>query len=313
MSRGGRASRLKLPTRVDLQRRYGQFLGFLRRSQRLNGNGSTALITPDNVNAYVVELQKRVSSVTTYGSIFKLRRMGELLDRQFESGWPREIEQDLAWQMRPANRQHRIVDSDRLVAAGLRLMDQAGEDTTLPPVRRAMMYRDGLMIALLAVCPIRLKNYAALEIGRTLRKVGDRWMILLPAADTKCARADERAVPSFLTSCLEKYLACYRHPAQSEEPLLWIGMTGHPMTYQGVEALITRTTQRALGIPINPHLFRSCAASTACLHASDNPGLAAALLQHTDPRVTERHYNRARSAGFTVEFGRMIERAKEGC
>lgn len=42
-----------------------------------------------------------------------------------------------------------------------------------------------------------------------------------------------------------------------------------------------------------------------------NPGLAAALLQQTDPRVTERHYNRARSARFTVEFGGLIEKDDE--
>ena len=170
-----------------------------------------------------------------------------------------------------------------------------------------MMYRDGLMVALLAVCPIRLKNFASLEIGRTLRKVGDRCMTLFPAAETKSARADERPVPAFMTFPLEKYLACHRHPAQPNESLLWIGMTRRAMTYFGGEALITRTTQRALGIPINPHLFRSCAASTACLHALDNPGLASALLQHTDPRVTERHYNRARSAGFAAIFARLIE------
>jgi hypothetical protein len=29
------------------------------------------------------------------------------------------------------------------------------------------MFRDGLLIALLAYCPIRLKNFAALEIGRS--------------------------------------------------------------------------------------------------------------------------------------------------
>jgi hypothetical protein len=32
---------------------------------------------------------------------------------------------------------------------------------------RAKGVRNGLMIAILALCPIRLKNFAALELGRT--------------------------------------------------------------------------------------------------------------------------------------------------
>ena len=35
-----------------------------------------------------------------------------------------------------------------------------------PSLTRARMFRNGLMMALLAYCPIRLKNFAALEIGR---------------------------------------------------------------------------------------------------------------------------------------------------
>jgi len=36
---------------------------------------------------------------------------------------------------------------------------------------RARGIRNGLMIALLALCPVRLKNYAALEIGETFKEV----------------------------------------------------------------------------------------------------------------------------------------------
>jgi hypothetical protein len=58
--------------------------------------------------------------------------------------------------------------------------------------------RNGFMIALLALCPIRLKNFAALEIGRTFTKVDRRWWITLPGAVTKSRRPDERPVPELL-------------------------------------------------------------------------------------------------------------------
>jgi integrase len=42
-------------------------------------------------------------------------------------------------------------------------------------------------------------------------------------------------------------------------------------------------------------LFRTAAATTAAAYGGDTPNLASALLNHTDPRVTEEHYNRTSS------------------
>jgi hypothetical protein len=64
----------------DLRKRYGLFLDFLARSGRLHMNAPTgALVTPENVEGYVAELKSRVSSVTVYGSIQKLRRFVQLI------------------------------------------------------------------------------------------------------------------------------------------------------------------------------------------------------------------------------------------
>ena len=309
LMRGGRASHLKPVTRADLACRYGLFLDFLSRSGRLVPDAQSGkLITPDNVAAYLAEIRNRVSSMSVHGAIVKLRRMAELLDSAWSGDWLREIEQELAWAMRPASRTHRIVDSDRIVEAGLRLMQQAEAGHDLSPGRRSNRFRDGLMIALLAVCPIRLRNFAALEIGVTLRMVRAAWIITLPASDTKSGRADERLVPAFLAARIDQYLATYRHPAEGGETRLWIGRTGQPMTYYAVERAITECTRRALGVAVNPHLFRSCAASTAYRFAGHSPGLASAVLQHSDPRTTERHYNRARSASYAGEFRDLIEK-----
>jgi integrase len=308
LTRGGRASHLKPVTRLDLVRRYGLFLEYLcRTGGTLPDASASALVTPENVALYIADLKARVSSVSVHGGIAKLRRMAELLDPAFDSGWLREIEQELAWDMRPASKFHRIVDSDRITEAGERLMKRADDSPHLPPCHRAKLYRDGLMLALLAVCPIRLKNLAALRIGTTLRKIEDCWFITLAAADTKNKRADERKIPEYLTPAIERYLSVYRKPAHSNETALWIGYTGRSLGYSGVEKSITASAKSELGVALSPHLFRDSAASTLYRHAGHMPGLASAILQHTDPRVTERHYNRAKAASFAEEFGRIIE------
>jgi hypothetical protein len=60
----------------DLRKRYGLFLDFLLRSRRLDMNAPAgAQVIPEHVEGYVAELKRRVSSVTVYGSIQKLRRL----------------------------------------------------------------------------------------------------------------------------------------------------------------------------------------------------------------------------------------------
>lgn len=308
LTRGGRASHLKPVTRIDLVRRYGLFLEYLDRTGRLlPGASASALLTPENVALYTADLKARVSSVSVHGYIAKLQRMAELLDPDFDSAWLREIEQELAWDMRPAPKFDRIVDSDRITEAGERLMRRADDSPHLPPCRRAKLYRDGLMLALLAVCPIRLKNFAALTIGTSLRKVQDCWFITLAATDTKTGRADERKIPDYLTPAIERYLSVYRKPTHSNETAVWIGYTGCSLGYSGVEKSVTVAVMAELGIALSPHLFRDCAASTLYRHAGHMPGLAAAILQHTDPRVTERHYNRAKAASFAADFRDIVE------
>lgn len=93
--------------------------------------------------------------------------------------WLKEIEADLRALMQPRDRSDRFVMSDRLVQAGLALVGEAEKSIDLKPAKRARLYRNGLMIALLALCPIRLKDFTGLTLGTNFRRIGHRWWILI--------------------------------------------------------------------------------------------------------------------------------------
>ena len=78
---------------------------------------------------------------------------------------------------------------------------------------------------------------------------------------------------------------------------LWISSTkGRRLTTKNLATLISKVTLETLGVDVSPHLFRTAAASTAAAFGGNTPQLASAVLDHTDPRVTEANYNRASSA-----------------
>src|SRR5215216_6712908 len=88
LKRGGAASHLKDVTRRDLIRRYGYFLDYVQRTERLDRNAQvTAYVTPDRAERFRLELEARVSSVTVYGTIYKLRRTAQLLAPERDFTW----------------------------------------------------------------------------------------------------------------------------------------------------------------------------------------------------------------------------------
>jgi hypothetical protein len=123
---GGAASRLAEVSRNDFAQRYGAFLGFLQRSNRLEKyTGAAAQVTATNVDAYMADLKVRVSSVTVWNCIYKLRRAAELLVPQADFSWLAEIEKDFALVMRPRSKFDRLVFATRLVEAGMTLVEEA--------------------------------------------------------------------------------------------------------------------------------------------------------------------------------------------
>ena len=150
-------------------RAAGFFLGFLQRANLLRGGAAAAgQVTPVNIEAYLADLNSRVGSVTTYNCLSKLRRVATLIAPGVDFSWLAEIENDLAFVMEPRSKFERFVFTDVLVKAGLTLIGQAQRETKVA-LSRARGVRNGLMIALLATCPIRLKNFAGLAIGKTFK------------------------------------------------------------------------------------------------------------------------------------------------
>ena len=180
-------------------------------------------------------------------------------------------------------------------------MGKAEQQTTAR--RRAVMYRDGLIIAFLALRPLRRRNLARLDLGRTLVRRAEAWWIEIPPEDTKTRVPIEENWPAILIDPLERYLVEHRgllSKAQGRWSVpvgaaLWVSSDGSPMTEMAIYDRVRERTRDAYGKSVNPHLFRDAAATTLAIEAPADVHLAAPLLGHRSLSVTERHYQQARS------------------
>jgi site-specific recombinase XerD len=310
----GPASHLAPVTRDDHTRRYGRFLGFIAHQGHLVIDGLPATnVTRENMSAYIAHLKDHVGSITVHGCVLKALKTAEWIAPERDWNWLRDIARQLAQERRPRDKRSSIVESARLYALGQSLMTQADQIRTRSPFKATTAYRDGLMVALLALCPLRLKNFAALALNTSIRPTGDGWVIAISHEDSKTRRPIEMLLPDILKSALARYLADYRtgFPGANNTDALWLSRSGGALAYNSVEAIIRRRTTMAFGHAVSPHLFRDCAATTVATHHGARMGVVIALLGHRDRRTIDKHYNHAAMATAVSNYQAILEHNKE--
>ncbi len=288
---------------------YGRWLAWLETRDGLDPSlAPSARVTKERVAGYLREMQSQVSSFTVQST---LQGLGEVLRVMTETHTFRWVTRGAARLRAHAtstkNKRQKMKSPDQLVDLGLNLMAEANYLSEADMPAAALQFRNGLIIALLAYCPLRAKNLAAITLGQHLVKRGGIWWLIFAAEETKQRRPFETPFPVNLETALERYLADYR-PALAAKGAhhgsaggaLWISQDGGALTAFGINQAICRLTKAAFGAHINPHLFRDCAATMIAIDDPDHVHIIPAILGHSSMATSERHYNQARS----LEAGR---------
>ena len=306
----GAAAHLSDSFLADLQRRYGRLLGYINWRGRLDRNAEPAgNLTPELLGNYVSDLESSVGSVTTFNSVHKAMRVAEYIAPARDWSWLRRLSRRLARKQRPANKRARLVDSARLFQLGTTLMAEAEAPGGALPLAVARRYRDGMMIALLAFCPLRLANFTSLALGESLVRIEDGWSITIARSQSKTGRPIEISLPDELLPYLVRYLECYRPRFSSAEQCsaVWLSSRGGALSYSSVQIFISSRTKTAFGKSVSPHLFRHCAATTVAIRDGARMGVVVALLGHRHSRLLDRHYNLANTVSAVLGYQEILD------
>jgi integrase/recombinase XerD len=190
------------------------------------------------------------------------------------------------------------VRTDQLFALGRRLFAEAAANADPPTFAQARMARDGLLIAVLALRPLRRKNIWSLTLGEHIVADAGGSHISIPAEQMKMQKLPYEADwPEQLTAELTLYLSKFRpvlvqrYNAASNKPpagnALWVSERGTQLDDSGIYKQITKLTAKEFGRPINPHRFRHAAGGTVAVGAPEQVHLVSPVLGHHDPRSRE--------------------------
>jgi integrase len=284
------------------ERGYGRWLTFLQMTDPGSLAEAPALrVTPDRVRRYVDSLICLNNSTATI--LARLQELGEvarIMGPNLSWTFINALGSRIRARHKPLRDKRNLKLSDELLDLGLSLIDKA---TVAAGLEAAILHRDGLMIALLALVPLRRRNFAGLRLDRNLIAVNNSWLISLDACETKTHAPLEILWPGELVGPLGTYLNVHRpllsasngRWAKRIDNALWVSSHGSPMTEIAIYDRIRRHTQLAFGTAINPHLFRDAAATTLAIADPAHVRVAAPLLGHRTFTTTERFYQQAQS------------------
>lgn len=302
---GGSERHWALATRRTNAHHYARWLGWLRAKSALD---VCALpwhrVTPDAVEAYARHLIECIAPRTVASSLIGLKVVMKAMAPGQSWRWLMDLTNRLhVWAKPTVDRRAAIQSISDIYRAACRELDLR---LATPLTRRIdrVAYRDALAVALLAACPVRLRNLAMIQIGVHLVVEDRSFALQFGEHETKNGQRLAYVVPSPLVPYLQVYLDCVRpsFAPRDQTQALWLGFEGQPLTAHSLYGRIVSMTERWFGQAINPHLFRTCAATSLTEVMPDKARLAAPLLGHLQFTTTERFYLRADS----IEAGRKV-------
>ena len=285
-------------TTVSMALAYGYWLAWLLMEQLLDPTTPPAeRLTPDRVRSYLAMLNAHLAPLSVATYIQRLYLVVKAIQQDADLEWLKNPVARLLNRAGPVrNKTPMLVDSFRLFEAGLTLMAEAEISDIPNPRVRAVNYRDGLMIALLAVRPVRLGNLSSIRLGTHLQIDGNAAWVSFAAEEVKTRNALEFPWPDELMEHLTTYLTVHRPVLLDTGPsdAFWMSRVG-PMSLQGARGAIEKCTEMTVGIAISPHIFRDCAATTIAFLAPSEVHIIMSILGHTSLRTSQKHYNHATS------------------
>ena len=312
----GPAAHLAERTRLQLQYAYGKFLAFLSARHC----GLLVRAPAERLNRKIIEDYVKWQPATCGGVTLAIYLYHLWLTLKFicpseDWSWLLTISKRTAAHAKRKPEKHHLVTSETLYALGMELMDRViiqGMPATTRTMQNA--FRDGLIIALLALIPLRRRTLAALRIGKHLIRSGDLWALDIPSKDVKTKRPLEYPISAELSGHITLYLAQIRSriPGAGTHDYLWASSRGRPMSDRIIYSAVRRRTRKAFGFPVNLHRFRHAAGTLWSIHDPANVRGVKDLLGHTSFHTPEKHYiiTQSRLAGRAL--ARAIDNVGKG-
>ncbi len=302
-------------TRVQVAKDWGRFLFWLEQNGGIDlADTPSERLEAGRLDGYLAHLQSTGMASTSLESRFRsLCQAVAIMDTTSDRQKLKDLCRRLKARAVPRREKHaRLVDSADLSERSLRQYDAliGGQGTI--GIERCCHARDALMLAFLAYHPLRLRTFAALDLGGGITRNDARYHLDLDRSAVKEKRVYSCDVDDDLTPYLDHYLH-YIRPRLLRglvSDRLWVARYGSAISDSAVYYQIVKMTSWLLGHQINPHLVRDCVMTYLVLDDPANARIGSRILGHRSLRTAERHYDHAGAAMAQRAHAAMVRRLR---
>jgi integrase len=316
---GGELAGMRAVSQAKYAKGWGRWLSFVDQSDPAALDLPPALrCAKDRVKAYIGHLRSTGNAAgAIVNRLQELAVVARIMDPGFDASFINRAISVLRSKATPARSKAHVRPTNELVDLGFDLMAKAADRSD---ARHAVRFRDGLIIAFLALHPLRRRNLADFHLGRNLIRMGKGFMVVFASDETKTGAWIEAPLAEVLIEPMEQYLRLWRPVLAGRRgrwtapagQAVWVSSDGSPMTEEGLSGRIERHTARAFGKAMSPHRFRDAAATTLVIADPARVRVAAPLLGHRSLATTEKHYIQARGLEAQRSYLEVIEEARRG-
>jgi hypothetical protein len=293
-------------TRKMVRLTYRRWLSFLKANYPQDLSKPPAeRITLARVRDFIDHLSPSLNPSSIAIAAAHLYAAARLIAPTTDWAWLRSVKSRLASRARPSDRFDRLVPPLQTLDFGIALMDTAVQLPISGRKQREIQYRDGPLLALLSLWPIRRRSVTSLTVSRHLGFDDAGLNILLLPSDTKGGRAESFRVPDEILRYFLRYLKEIRPALLGSSPHdgLWPSFKGSPLIAGRLYDIVRARTNGKFAKAMGLHDFRRAAATFLAMDAPEKVGLIPGVLQHASPDISHRHYNLARSVQAGQRFG----------
>jgi integrase/recombinase XerD len=288
------ALRWKPSSKEVFVRYYGIWLAWLKSRGELDPvHDPGARVTRQRLTEYLkAQRDLGVGAKTLVNQAVSLRHMFGALAPGQEWTWMLPMIGKLKTAVTVAKNHSDLPSIRELFELGLYLMRFAEERREGSSKQRAIMFRNGLMIALLAARPVmRRENLARIRIGENLAREGSLFLLQFSRDEMKGGRRRAAPLPPIFTALLERYIKVHRPVLligkSDVDPTLFISCMGQPIYPRAMSNEIGNVTEAAFGRRVCAHEFRHAAGSSIAKEDPKHVGIVPSILGHADYRTSE--------------------------
>jgi hypothetical protein len=270
------------------------------------------LVAPKTIRRFVTALKQAGNQGNTIATrLWEVRTALRIMCPQKDFRWITSPDGNDVRSLFPFERRlFKIYHPLRLYHWGLQLMDQALK--IVDRQRRAIQYRNGLIIAILAARAPRVRSLASIQLHVQIVRHDNRFRFVFRKADLKWRNALEYDLPESLTKRIEHYLREERPVllAGKDHNWFWVGRGGDRLREIGIATMIRRQSGKDLEGAFGPHRFRHGAGTIAPMADPTRPGAVAAMLDHSQA-VSEKSYNIGRQQEAAEKIHRNLSKERQ--